>query len=82
MGLYANFHGKVFSAQSRNFTANNPEPFCTFEVMSEGNTVIVYLKSLEDADRILDAAEEARRNVKAMLLEKKIDEDLLTESEV
>lgn len=77
MSVKVNFHifrDDKLSAVSQSFEGSGShDSFVTFELNSGANSVTVYLRNVEDAKRLLDAAVEAYRNVEALELERRID---------
>lgn len=77
MSIQINFHmnkDDKLVARSQSFDKEkSSEPFATFEVNSGGQSVTVFLRTVDDAAKLVDAAVEAYRNVEAIELEKRID---------
>ncbi len=77
MSMSINFHinqDAIFLASSQDFSAGSSDPFCTFELASGGNVVSVFLRTVDDARKLVDAAVAAYRNVEAIELEKRLKE--------
>lgn len=56
MGVSVNFQIKDFITECQSYPGGS-NPFCTFKLMDDGSSVTVFLHSVEEARKLVDAAE-------------------------
>jgi hypothetical protein len=71
MSAHLNLQGSEFTAKAIDFTDTEPE-FVSLEIYADGNWVTCYLKDVKSAERIVEAAPNARNMLQSYEFGKQI----------